>query len=135
MSQKEKLKRDDLVYAKECYELVNALFEVYKQLGSGYQEKYYQRGLAREFVIRKWDFEEQVFTPLYYKEEKVGNYFIDFVVMINGIKIVLEIKKDEYFSKRHIDQVVGYLKSTGLKLGVLANFTPRGVKYKRIVNL
>lgn len=48
---------------------------------------------------------------------------------------MLEIKKDEYFSKRNIEQVVGYLKSTGLKLGILANFTPHGVKSKRIVNL
>lgn len=43
--------------------------------------------------------------------------------------------KDRKFSKKNIDQVVAYLKSLGLKLGILANFTAKGVEYRRILNL
>lgn len=49
-------------------------------------------------------------------------------------KIVLEIKKGSYFSKRNIEQVKDYLKATGMKLAILANFTPHGVKFFRVLN-
>lgn len=129
------LKRDDLVYLNECYEIVGILMEVYKRLGPGFQEKYYQRAVAEELRLRNKKFTEQVPIPLLYKDVKLGTYFLDFLIEIGEAKIVLEIKKDEYFSRHHIDQVVGYLKATNLKLGILGNFTPKGVKYKRIVNI
>jgi GxxExxY protein len=129
------LKRADLVYADECYEIVGILMEVFKKLGPGFQEKYYQRAVAEELRLHKRQFSEQVSIPLIYKNVRLGNYFLDFLIQIGEAKIVLEIKKDEYFSRSHINLVVGYLKATNLKLGILANFTPKGVKYKRIVNL
>jgi len=49
-------------------------------------------------------------------------------------KIVLEIKKGNYFGKRNIEQILNYLKMTNLKLGILANFTPNGVKFLRVLN-
>jgi len=50
-------------------------------------------------------------------------------------KIVLEIKKGERFLKQNIDQLYRYLKAGDLQLGILANFTSRGLQFKRIVNL
>lgn len=63
---------------------------------------------------------------------KLGKYFIDFLV---ENKIVLEIKKGNRFSRRDIEQVYAYLKLTNLKLGIIANFTNNGIKFKRIINL
>ena len=76
-------------------------------------------------------FLEQVSISLNYKTKRIGRYFLDFLI---EDKIVLEIKKDKYFSKQNIDQVLGYLKATKLKLGIVANFTSNGLKFKRIVN-
>lgn len=67
-----------------------------------------------------------------YKGAIVGNYFLDFLI---ENKIVLELKKGDRFSKKDIEQVYAYLKVTGLKLGIIANFTGKGVKFKRIVNI
>jgi len=47
----------------------------------------------------------------------------------------VELKKDERFSKTNIDQVLNYLKVSGLKLAILLNFTKEGVKQKRIINV
>jgi GxxExxY protein len=49
-------------------------------------------------------------------------------------KIILEIKKRNYFSKQNLEQVKQYLQVSGLKLAILANFTPSGVKYIRVLN-
>ncbi|MBP9686788.1 MAG: GxxExxY protein [Candidatus Doudnabacteria bacterium] len=126
------LRRNDLVLADECYEILGALFEVYKQLGGSYQEKIYQRGIASEFRKRGIPFAEQVFVELKYGEEKIGTYFLDFIVYGT---VVLEIKKDKNFSRTNITQVRSYLEATKLQLGILANFTDKGVRYLRIVNL
>ena len=40
-----------------------------------------------------------------------------------------------HFSTAHINQLYQYLVAKNLKLGILAYFAPRGVHYKRIVNL
>lgn len=121
-----------MVYPDLSFEVVGVLFEVFKNEGTGFLEKHYQRAVAEEFRNAGIEFIEQVPVKLEYKDKTVGTYFIDFVV--EG-KIVVEIKRKKDFSKKNIDQVYGYLKSSGLKLGILANFTEDGVKYKRIVNL
>jgi GxxExxY protein len=129
------IKRGDLIYPEICYDIVAVLIEVYKGLGSGHQEKYYQWAIATELIKRNIIFKDQVAIKLLYKGTCIGTYFLDFLIKYLGVKIVLEIKKDHTFSKQHIDQVVGYLKSSGLELGILANFTSQGVKFKRIVNI
>lgn len=47
----------------------------------------------------------------------------------------LEVKQGERFLKKHFDQVLAYLKSSNLELGILAGFTSNGIKFKRILNL
>ncbi len=58
--------------------------------------------------------------------------FFDFLV--DGT-IIIELKKDAYFSKQNIDQVNQYLKTSGIKLALLINFSTKGVVYKRLVNI
>jgi GxxExxY protein len=77
-------------------------------------------------------YKEQVLMPLNYKNEKIGKYFLDFLI---EDKIILEVKKDKNFSRKNIEQVIGYLRAFNLKLGILANFTSQGLKFKRIVNI
>jgi GxxExxY protein len=126
------LKRKDLVYPELSYQIIGILFEVFRQLGSGYQEKYYQRAIALELRRCKLKYKEQVLMPLNYKNEKIGKYFLDFLI---EDKIILEVKKDKNFSRKNIEQVIGYLRAFNLKLGILANFTSQGLKFKRIVNI
>jgi len=58
--------------------------------------------------------------------------FYDFII---DDKIVLEIKRGNHFCKRDFDQVIGYLKASGLKLGILAIFSPTGLRFKRVLNI
>lgn len=124
--------KQELVYEELSFKIVGVLFEVDNQLGNGFQERYYQKAIAKEFRNREIQFKEQVHVPLMYKEEKLGDYYLDFVI---EDKIAIEIKKDKRFSQRNITQLHAYLKASGLKLGILANFTSDGVKFKRILNI
>lgn len=125
-------KQTKVVYPELSYKLVGILFEVYNNLGSGYQEKYYQKAIASELKRTGIKFQEQVHYPIDYKDEILGDYYFDFLI---EDKIVLEIKKDKRFSQKNITQVYAYLKASKLKLGILANFTKDGVEFKRIINV
>ena len=127
-----KLQRKDLIYPELSYQIVGILFEVYNYLGEGYQEKYYQRGIAKELRKSNISFQEQVYAPVTFKGEKIGDNYLDFLI---ENKIALEIKRGNKFSKNHIEQVLSYLKAKKLKLAIIANFGSKELKFKRIVNL
>jgi len=127
-----KLNRQDLLYPDLSYTINGVLFDVFKEIGYGFQEKYYQKATGIALKKKEISFEEQLPVTLKYRGENIGKYFLDF--LIEG-QIVLELKQGNYFRKQNIDQVFGYLKAKNLELGILANFTENGVKTKRIINL
>lgn len=122
----------DLIYPKLCYRIVGILYDVFNEVGAGHREIVYQRALEQAFKKEKLKFKPQVYSPVKYENSVVGKNYLDFLI---DDKIVLEIKKDTIFRLQNIKQVYSYLKSTGLKLGVIANFGRDGVKFKRIVNI
>ncbi len=126
-----KVKGDDLLFPDLSFQIVGCAFEVFNELGPGHSEKNYQKALAYIFKLRNIQFKEQVYYPLKFKEKVIGRGFLDFLV---EDKIIVELKKDENFTKTSIDQVLNYLKTTDLKLAILINFTKQGVKFKRIIN-
>lgn len=128
----EKLVRKDLIYPELSYIIIGILFEVYNNLGPSYKEKYYQKAIAVAFKDAGIPFREQVYSPIVFKNNNIGECYYDF--LIDG-KVVLEIKSGEKFLKQNINQIYSYLKVKNLKLGLLANFTKEGLKFRRILNL
>ena len=80
----------------------------------------------------KIPFKEQISIPIKFRDTDIGRYIADFLI---DNKIALEIKRGDYFSRRDIIQILAYLKATKLKLGILARFSSKGLKFKRIINL
>ena len=120
----------ELILPELSYKVVGALFKVYNELGGGYQEKYYQRAVAKALRDAELQFQEQVTVPLLFGSEKIGRYFIDFVIKN---EIALEIKATPRFYVRDTKQVLAYLKATGFMLGLLAAFGHNGLQLKRIL--
>lgn len=121
-----------VVYKELSYKLVGILYEVYNELGYGHPERYYQKAIVEELQRCSLPFKEQVSYVLKYKDKVIGRYFLNFLI---EDKIVLELKKDGRFPKKNIEQVKGYLQATNMKLAILVNFTPEGVKFLRILNI
>jgi GxxExxY protein len=120
-----------VIYKELSYKIVGILFDVYNELGYGHPEKYYYKAIERAFILNNIKFKSQVHSKLEYKGEEIGKYYFDFLV---DEKIILELKKGAYFSKKNIEQIKSYLETSGLRLAILANFTPAGVKYYRLLN-
>lgn len=124
--------RKDLVYPELSYQVLGILFEVWNDVGFGHREKIYQKAVATTLKSTGIEFKEQVPSKLIYQNQVIGVYYFDFLI---DDKIILELKVRNYFSKQDINQVYSYLKSSGLRLGLISHFTQSGVKYKRIVNI
>jgi len=120
------------IYPELSYDLVGIVFKVFNDLGYGYQEKTYQKAIALELKNKEVKFQEQLYSELEYDKEKIAHFYLDFLI---EEKIVLELKVGKDFHKRDFEQILSYLKTKKLKLGILVIFTPKGVKYKRILNL
>lgn len=124
--------RDDLVYPELSFKIVGCAFEVYNELGYGYAEKDYQKALAIFFKKNGIGFKEQVYFPIKFQDTILKKGFCDFIV---EEKVIVELKKNDRFSKSHIEKINQYLKSSKLKLALLINFTPTKVISKRLLNL
>ena len=124
--------KTEVIYPELSYKIIGILFTVWNIVGYGHKENFYQKSIVKELESANVLFKEQLKVKMVYKGKEIGIYFLDFLI---DDKIVLEIKKREYFSKQDIDQLFSYLKATKLKLGIIAHFTKTGVKFKRVLNI
>jgi GxxExxY protein len=112
---------EKILYRDECYAIQGAVFEVYREMGRGFLEAVYQECLDREFRRLGIPFKSQVELVLAYKGEPLRQtYKPDFICYD---KIVLEIKAIKETTPEHRAQVFNYLRATGLRLGLLTNFS------------
>lgn len=112
------------------YKINGAVFEVNRELGSGFLEKVYEKALLFELRERGLKAENQVPVKVVYKDKNVGKYFIDILV---ESQIIIELKAVEYLSKIHEAQMLNYLKATGFEIGLLVNFTHPQAEIKRYI--
>ena len=67
---------------------------------------------------------------VYYENKNVGYEVVDFIVMD---KIIVELKAVKEIMDLHAKQVVGYLKTRKLKLGLILNFGKSKLEIKRVI--
>ena len=120
-----------VIHKELSYKVMGILFAVNNELGYGYQERYYERAIEVHLQKEGMAYRRQMPYNISVQGTIIGRYYLDLLI---DNKIILEIKKGSYFSRHNIEQVKGYLKVTGLELAILANFTPHGVKYLRVLN-
>ncbi len=89
-------------------------------MGFGFLEPVYQECLAKEFQRMDIPFGAQIPLTLAYKGEPlVQTYRPDFICFD---KIIVELKACESIAPQHKLQVLNYLRSTNLRLGLIVNF-------------
>lgn len=121
-----------MFYEKELtYQIIGIAMEVYNELGFGFLEKVYENSLLIAFKEKGLNVKNQVPIDVYYHNEKVGEYVADLVV---EDKVIIELKAIEKLNKVHSAQLLNYLKAMNIKIGLLINFSNKGLEYKRVVN-
>jgi len=112
-------------------EVIGAAMEVYNTLGCGFLESVYEEALTLEFRMRNIEFERQKPLDVFYKGTRVKQFVCDFLV---ADSVLVELKAIKELTGIDMGQVLNYLKSTNLKLGLLLNFGAGSLQYKRVIN-
>ncbi|MBF0239763.1 MAG: GxxExxY protein [SAR324 cluster bacterium] len=115
----------------ELFYIINgAVFEVNRILGAGFLESVYENALSVELRERDLDVKNQVSLNVEYKGMIVGEYRADIIVEDS---VIIEVKAIKALLEVHTAQLLNYMKATGIKLGMLVNFTHPKAEIKRYI--
>jgi GxxExxY protein len=107
-------------------EVVDAAYNVHKTLGPGLLESVYEACLQHELKKRGLRVEAQVPVPVVYDGLHLdAGLRLD--LLVEG-KLIVEIKSVERMNPVYDAQLLTYLKLTGLRLGLLINFSVSVIK-------
>jgi GxxExxY protein len=115
----------------ESYKIIGLCMKVHRELGPGFKEVIYKDALELEFQINKVPYErEKSFSANYLGLPLRRKINVDFIIYSS---IVLEAKATSMIIDRFVSTLLHYLKMSGFKLGIIANFGEKSFKYKRVL--
>lgn len=110
--------------------IIACAIEVHKTLGPGFLEAIYQAALPLELHRAGLSVEEQKEVKIFFHGKEIGTHRLDLIV---ENQIVVELKAVKELTDIHAAQLLSYLKATGLKVGLLLNFSKPTIQVKRMV--
>ncbi len=99
--------------------IIGGFFEVYNYLDFGFLERVYVRAMTRELRGRGHKVDREINVPVTYKGEIISNQRLDMIV---DDKVVLEVKSTLELHSIAKRQLLSYLTSTKLEVGLLLHF-------------
>jgi GxxExxY protein len=108
--------------------VIGCAMQVQTVLGPGYLESVYENALAHE--LRKAGLRVECQRPIrvWYDGVVVGDFVAD--LWVEG-RLIIENKAVQALVRAHEVQLVSYLNSTGVEVGLLLNFGASSLQYKR----
>ena len=102
--------------------VIRVFYDVYNELGFGFLESVYCNSLRLALLEKGLSVEQEVAVSVFFRGHNVGDFRADLVV---NKTILVELKTAEQIVAAHESQVLNYLRSTALELGIILNFGPK----------
>jgi GxxExxY protein len=99
--------------------IIGIYFKIYNRLGYGFVERVYHNAFQIELEKANIPFESEKRIAIVYDERIIGNYIADLVI---DDRLIIELKAVEQLDPAHHMQLLNYLKSSEIELGLLLNF-------------
>jgi GxxExxY protein len=99
--------------------VIGCAIEVHRTLGAGFLESIYKRAMHLELEAQGLRFESEKAVVVKYKAWSIPGQRLDLIV--EGV-VLVELKSVRNLKSIHRAQVISYLKTTELRLGLLINF-------------
>jgi len=103
-------------------EIIRVFYDVYNELGNGFLESIYQEAMRIALTEIGMQIQTEMPVPVTFRKQIIGTYRADLVA--NG-KVLIELKAAAALDQSHEKQVLHYLRSTPLEVGLLLNFGPK----------
>jgi len=112
-------------------ETIGRAYIVYNELGYGFLENIYENALCYELDSINHSYEQQYRIDVTYKGKDIGFYIPDLIIEHT---LIIELKTCIEITSTHRLQLQNYLKATGIQVGLILNFGPDGMFYKKVVH-
>jgi len=124
-----KADKSGLIEADLTEKVIGVFYSVYNELRHGFVEGVYENALA--FALREEGLyvEQQAPLSVSFRGRIVGEFRADLVV---EKRLLIELKVASKINDAHEAQLLNYLKTTGLHVGLLLNFGPTAQVRRRI---
>jgi len=99
--------------------IIKSFYNIYNTLGYGFLEKVYENAMMIDLRKAGLRCENQFPIKVFYQNEIIGEYFADILV---ENKIIIELKAIKQLLKQAEAQLLNYLSSTKIEVGLLMNF-------------
>jgi GxxExxY protein len=119
-----------LLYRDVTKEIIDSAVKVHDALGCGLLEKVYGNALIWDLDLKKKKVVSQQPYRVIYRNKEVGIYYADLVV---EDKVIVEVKSVEKIDDIHRAQLINYLRISGLRVGLLVNFSRPKLEFERLV--
>lgn len=125
------LKSDsELLHRDITRDIIDSAYKVHNVVGCGLLEKVYGNALVWDLELKKRRVTSQQEYRILYRDKEVGLYYADLVV---DDKVIVEVKSVEKIDDIHRAQLLNYLRISGLRVGLIINFSRPKLEYERLV--
>jgi len=107
-----------LKHAELTEKIIGIFYDVYNELGYGFLESVYEESLMIALRESGLEVQSQVPVPVWFRQHKVGEFRAD--ILVEKI-VLLELKSVRVLEPSHEAQLLHYLKSTDVEIGLLLN--------------
>ena len=111
-----------LKHSELTEKIISVFYDVYNELGHGFLESTYAAAMVIALQQSGLTAAREVPVPVWFRGEKVGQYFADVLV---SDAVLLELKAARTLESAHEAQLLHYLKATSVEVGLLLNFGVR----------
>jgi len=118
-----------LKHAEVTEKIIGIFYDVYNELGYGFLECVYEESLVIALRQAGLAVSRQVPLPVWFRGHKVGEFRADLLVENN---VLVELKSARSLDNTHEAQLLHYLKSTEVEVGMLLNFGAR-LQFRRLL--
>ncbi len=115
-------------HAELTRQIIGVFFAVARELGHGFNESVYRRSMMIGLEECGLRVQEEVAIPVSFHGKHVGTFFADLVV--EG-KVVLELKRAESIERVFEAQLLHYLRSSRMEVGLVLVFGEKA-RFKRL---
>jgi GxxExxY protein len=111
--------------------IIGCCFKVHKDLGPGFNEKIYHHALMQLLDQKGIKYQTEKEFGVFYLDKKIGSFRADRVV---EDEVILEVKSLAGNTPALFqNQLISYLRVSGLHIGLLINFGNKSCQVKRVV--
>ena len=109
--------------------IIGAFYDAYNELRFGYLENVYRAAMEELLRSHGHVVMREVAVPVYFRGKEIARQRLDMVV--DG-RVVVEIKSTDILHPSAHRQLLSYLKSTELEVGLLLHFGPEARFYRAV---